>query len=113
MSLAYLIRMYCYIKGVKDMRLIEIEALPNGSHRNLNCDLGFVPDGWAVISDDMETPSFPFGEVVAKEVNGVMTITKWIPNELPKTPEVETPVNEFEQLRADIDYIALMKGVVL
>lgn len=49
------------------MRIIEIEALENGAHRNqtnsLNVD---IPEGWAVIPDDMELPySFPFVYVTA------------------------------------------------
>lgn len=32
---------------------------------------------------------------------------------IPEIPEPEQPVTEIEQLRADIDYIALMKGVEL
>ena len=111
--LAHLIRMYCCIKGVKDMKLIEIETLSNGSHRNLVCDLEVIPNGWAKIPDDMETPNFPFGEVRVKEVNGIMTVTKWTPDEIPEISEVETPISELEQLRADVDYIALMKGVDL
>lgn len=49
------------------MRLIEIEALSNGAHRNQDgCNT--VPEGWAMIPDGMEIPnSFPFVNI---EVNG-------------------------------------------
>ena len=111
------------------MRIIEITALSNGAHRNQSYP-GFVPDGWAVVPDDMETPNFPFGEIEVadeeitetktidgkevKEVVGTRKIvTKWTSGVLPAIKENEQPVSELEQLRADIDYIALMKGVDL
>lgn len=60
------------------MRIIEIAALSNGAHRNQSYP-GFVPDGWAVIPDHMDTPNFPFGEVVVEKLNGVLTVVEWIP----------------------------------
>lgn len=95
------------------MRIIEIKALENGGHRNQSCELTIIPDGWAVIPDNMETPNFPFGEVEAKEIDGVMTITKWTAGTMPEVEEPELPISEVEQLRADIDYVAVMTGVEL
>lgn len=94
------------------MKLIEILKNENGGHDNITADyLETVPEGWAVIPDDMETPNFPFGEVEVEEKDGVMTVTKWNAGEI---PEVQQPMpTALEQLRADIDYIALMKGVDL
>ena len=75
-------------------RIVEIAALPNGAHRNQTFP-GFVPEGWAVIPADMDTPHFPFGEVEAKEIDGVMTVTKWTPGEVPEVPDlVPEPVPE-------------------
>jgi hypothetical protein len=71
------------------MRIIEIAALDNGAHRNQTFH-GVLPDGWAIIPDDMETENFPFGEVEAAEIDGVMTVTKWTPGVMPEPePEVE------------------------
>ena len=95
------------------MRIIEIKTLNNGSHKNQSGEFNIIPEGWAVIPDNMETPNFPFGEITTKKIDGVVTVTKWTPNEIPEMPKVEAPVSEIEQLRADIDYIALMKGVDL
>lgn len=95
------------------MRIVEIQALPNGAHRNQTGTFKTIPNGFAVIPDDMETPNFPFGEVTVKEIDGVMTVTKWVAGTIPEVEETEQPVSEIEQLRADIDYIALMKGVDL
>ena len=88
-------------------RIIEIEALENGAHRNQSFP-GFVPDGWALISENEETPNFPFGEVEAEllpfgepdpetgEVEKVMTVTKWTPWEVPE-PETLTSTQQREQ----------------
>lgn len=95
------------------MILIEIKALENGAHRNQSGDFSTVPIGWAVVPEDMETPNFPFGEVTTKKVNGVPTVTKWTPGVIPESPEEKAPISEVEQLRADVDYIAIMTGVDL
>ena len=124
------------------MRIIEIEKFDNGAHRNQTGTLFEVPEGWARIPDDMETPNFPFGDVEVadedivsveksiktEEINGetVTTVeetekvigtrkvvTKWTAGIIPEAEEPEQPVSETEQLRADIDYIAIMTGVEL
>lgn len=95
------------------MKIIEIKSLKNGAHRNQTINIPYVPNGWAVVPEDIETPNFPFGEIEVAEINGVMTVTKWTAAEIPETPEEETPITEAEQLRADIDYIAAMTGVDL
>lgn len=73
------------------MRIVEIKALDNGGHRNQTGDLTFVPDGFAVIPDDMETPNFPFGEVTAEKIDGVMTVTKWVAGEMPEPEPMPKP----------------------
>ena len=54
------------------MRIIELEALENGAHRNQTNSTDMpIPEGWAVVPDDMEIPySFPFVYVEAD--NGVV-----------------------------------------
>lgn len=73
------------------MRIIEIRTSENGGHRNIDSDISIVPDDWAVIPDDMDTPNFPFGEITVEEIKGVMTVTKWtagtIPQPAPPTHE--------------------------
>jgi hypothetical protein len=56
------------------MRLIKIEPRENGAHENqtLSISLSFVPEGIAIIPDDMELPStFPFVNIVVED--GVVT----------------------------------------
>jgi hypothetical protein len=79
------------------IRIIEIQALENGSHRNQTGELLAIPEGWAVIPDDMETPNFPFGEIEVEEIDGVMTVVKWVAGTLPEVEEPE-PLSKVEQL---------------
>ena len=59
------------------MLIVEIIALDNGAHRNQDSNLSIqnIPEGWAVVPEDMELENFPFGEVTAEEIDGVMTVT--------------------------------------
>lgn len=69
------------------MRAIEINPLPNGAHRNQTGSFVTVPIGWAIIPDNIETPNFPFGEVIVEEIDGVATVTSWTPGIIPgQTP---------------------------
>ena len=95
------------------MKIIEIQALENGGRRNQIGDFQTVPDGYAVVPENMETPNFPFGEIEVEEINGVMMVTKWIAGTIPEVEEPEQPISEMEQLRADVDYIAVMTGIEL
>lgn len=82
------------------MKIIAIKAFENGAHDNQIIDgiLSYIPEGWAIIPDDMETPNFPFGEVTVEEINGVPTVTSWTPGTLPE-PE---PQPEAEPTTEDI-----------
>ena len=84
------------------MQMLEIKALENGAHNNQTCH-GVLPDGWAVIPDDMVCENFPFGEVEAEDIDGVMTVTKWTPGTIPEPepePEVEPEATTDEVLNA-------------
>ena len=74
------------------MYVIEILALDNGAHRNQTYH-GVLPEGWAIIPDEMETPNFPFGEVTVEEIDGVMTVTHWYPLPIPEPEPEPTPDN--------------------
>lgn len=81
------------------MRIIEIAPLENGAHRNQNGGMSVVPSGWAVIPADMVCENFPFGEVEVAEIDGVMTVTKWTPGEMPEPiPEPEEPESIWDEL---------------
>lgn len=71
------------------MRIIEIKARENGSHRNQSHS-GRLPRGWAVVPEGMELENFPFGTPVIKAVGGVLTVTGWTPGTMPAKPLEET-----------------------
>lgn len=79
------------------MTIIEIVALPNGAHRNQSGGISKVPEGWAIVPDEMELENFPFGTVTAEEIDGVMTLTAWKPGTIPEPepePEPEPTTDE-------------------
>jgi len=93
------------------MKLIEIQALPNGAHRNQTGNFPAIPTGWAIIPADMAIPrTFPFVDLVV-EGDTVVTMTAGVVPE--PEPEPEPEPTEMEQLRADIDFVAAMTGVSL
>ena len=54
------------------MQIIEITALPNGAHRNQTGDFRTIPEGWAVVPEEMEIPeTFPFVDIETED--GVVT----------------------------------------
>ena len=75
------------------MQIIEIQALDNGAHRNQS-GINTIPQGWAVIPDNMTLENFPFGEVTAKEINGIMTVTKWVAGTMPEITPTPEPTPE-------------------
>ena len=73
------------------MFIIEIEPLENGGHRNQRGVFKSIPEGWAIIPEDMKTENFPFGEVTAEEVDGAMVVTGWIPGVIPEVEPIPEP----------------------
>lgn len=62
------------------MKIIEINALTNGAHRNQS-GANVLPEGWAIIPDDVIIPeSFPFVDI---EVDGNI-VTSMTAREVPK-----------------------------
>ena len=84
-------------------RYICLDTLPNGAHKNQSG--GACPEGWAIIPDDMVLENFPFGDVTAEEIDGVLTVTGWKAGELPPEPEPEpTEEDDIEMLLVDHEY---------
>lgn len=81
------------------MRIIEIDALPNGAHNNQFSLTDIeVPAGWVIIPDDMELPdTFPF--VTFHYRKGV--VTDMSPGVVPP-PEPDPPVPPEEDVWAEI-----------
>ena len=76
------------------MKIIEISAQENGAHRNQTGTFEPIPTGWAVIPEGMETENFPFGDVIAEEIDGVMTVTGWTPGTIPEVEPMPEPEPE-------------------
>ena len=85
------------------MTIIEIVALDNGSHRNQSGNMQTVPDGWAVIPESMETKNFPFGNVTAEEIDGIMTVTSWTPGEIPEPEPEPEPVKPIDDRVTELE----------
>ena len=85
-----------------EMRIVEIKAFDNGAHNNQTIDGVFnvIPDGYAVIPDDMICDNFPFGEVKAEEINGVMTVVSWSAREIPEEKPIEAEPTTDDVLNA-------------
>lgn len=93
------------------MKIIEIQALDNGAHRNQTTTSTTIPTGWAEIPADVTIPeTFPFVDIQV-EGNKVVSMTAGVVPEPEPQPEPEP--TETEQLRADVDFLAAMAGVTL
>ena len=115
------------------MKIIEINALSNGAHRNQDGAFETVPSGWAVIPDDMEIPdTFPFVNIETEEVEHtkesmipdgksetymVVTVTKMTAGTVPepelapvdsvkaeKITEIKKDCEEYIYAGADVTY---------
>lgn len=84
------------------MRIIEINALDNGAHRNQNGSFRTIPDGWAVIPEWMDTPNFPFGTVEVEDANGVPTVTAWEPGTIPEPEPIPDPEPTTEEVLLEL-----------
>ena len=100
------------------MRLIEINSLDNGAHNNQTINGVIpVPDGWAILPDDMETPNFPFGDITVDEAQTPPVVTSWTPLPIPepepasvdsvkaeKIAEIKKDCEEYIYAGADVTY---------
>lgn len=76
------------------MRIIEIKALSNGAHRNQTGGLVEIPDGWAMIPDEIEIPeTFPFVDITV-DGNVVTSMTAGVVPEPEIEPETEATDTE-------------------
>ena len=93
------------------MRIIEIQALDNGAHRNQTTTSTAIPAGWAEIPADVAIPeTFPFVDIQV-EGNKVVSMTAGVVPD--PEPEPDPEPTETEQLRADVDFLSAMMGVSL
>lgn len=98
------------------MQILNIVPLENGAHENHTYH-GILPEGWAIIPDDMELENFPFGDVEVEEmeVEGiglVPIVTKWVPGVIPEPePDIEALKAEKETEISNTAHAAIVDGV--
>ncbi len=97
------------------MTIIEIKALDNGAHRN-QTHHGVVPDGWAIIPEDMAIPdTFPFVGIEVEDsweygAPVVISMTAGVMPE-PEEPVVPEPVPEPDGVTWAAMAAAISEGV--
>ena len=103
------------------MYMIEIIAQENGAHRNQTYN-GYLPDGWALVPDNLETKNFPFGEVTVEDMDGYAVVATWEPLPMPESapPKQEaknTAQDDIDAMLIDQEYrltlleLGVSKGV--
>lgn len=94
------------------MRIVQIEAESNGGHPNCQANVEMnIPTGWAVVPEGLDLRNFPFGEVEASEINGVMTVTQWTPGMIPAT--ANEGLQWADVIEAQVTYTAMMTDTLL
>ena len=125
---------------MKNMHIICLTPLEEGVYNDhYKPNITAPPEGWAMIPEDFPLPStFPrLGSIEAEPITytydvevqkineetdemetvkeqherTILTVTKMTEGTLPEP--VEPELTEAEQLRADVDYLAIMTGVEL
>lgn len=89
------------------MRIVETKAAYNGSHRNQTVytpDFP-VPDGYAVIPDELVCENFPFGDIEVDYTQTPPVVTAWHPLPIPDpVPETPNPQTDTDELLVDLAY---------
>lgn len=92
------------------MKIIEIVALDNGAHRNQSCNISTVPEGWAVIPEDMEIPNtFPFVNIEVEDG----TVVSMTAGTVPEVEPVEEEPSAMDVLEAQVMYTAMMTDTLI
>lgn len=98
------------------MKIMEIEPLENGAHRNqelfgVALVLEDLPEGWAMIPEELELPeTYPFVDIEVQ--NGIVTaMTAGVVPEPEREPTPEP--TELDRLEAQVAYTAMMTDTLL
>ena len=97
-----------------------ISKTPTGEHNYHHCCSSSAwvenpyPEDYAIVPPDMKEAILETHGYCDIKLNKKGTeVVSFTAREIPKIEESEPPVTEAEQLRADIDYLAIMTGVTL
>ena len=87
------------------MRIIEIEELDNGAHRNQSSGISTVPDGWAVIPDGMAIPgTFPFVDIEVEDRTVISMTAGIVPEAEPAPTPQPTAQEDTDAMMVDHEY---------
>lgn len=98
--------------------VISIEAYGDYQVHDIQTNSGWIDNPYGeeyvivpdeMVLDIMKTKGF-CDIIITRDKTKLISFK---PREIPYIPEPEQPVTELERLRADIDYLALLKGVEL
>lgn len=95
------------------MRIIEITSLFNGAHRNQSWNQKEIPEGFALVPDELETQNFPFGDITVEEIDGVQTVISWTPLPIPEPKPIEQKASQLDVIEAQVAYTAMMTDTLL
>lgn len=88
------------------MTIIEIAPLDNGAHRNQTSNFPTIPNGWAIIPNDMELPSsFPFVNIQVKDQIVTSMVACEIPKEQIQRQFIETQESKISELSQSCNQI--------
>ena len=97
------------------MKIIEIKTLDNGAHSNqtingVTPETFPIPDGWAVIPDNMTIPdTFPFVNITAKD--GM--VTSMTAGVVPEEEPVEEQPTQLDIIEAQVMFTAMMTDTLI
>ena len=87
------------------MRIVEIEALDNGAHRNQNGGISTVPEGWAIIPDGMAIPAtFPFVDIEVEDQTVISMTAGIVPEAEPVPVPQPTAQDDTDAMMVDHEY---------
>lgn len=87
------------------MRIIEINALSNGAHRNQVGSFPVIPTGWAVIPDSMAIPdTFPFVTIVVQGSTVAAMAAGTVPEPEPQPEPAPTEEDDTASMLVDHEY---------
>lgn len=92
------------------MTIIKIEPNELGGHENNTCETGVidVPEGWAVVPEDMEIPeTFPFVGVEVDETQTPPVVTSMTPGAVPEPDPAPPPQPDEITMLASIAFVTL------
>lgn len=91
------------------MRIIEIQPLSNGAHRNQSGTFPIVPTGWARIPENITIPdTFPFVNIEVDEQVVTAMTAGIVPEPVPESASIPT---QEERLSALESAMLSMMGV--